>query len=781
MKKKLKWIGIGIGCAAILGLAALIWALDIPHWQTLDLNKIQNYQQAAILFDGNDEEIAVLAGAQHRRAIALEEVPQHVRDAFLAAEDARFYEHRGIDVWRIGGALLANMRSGEYSQGASTITQQLIKLTHLTSEKSLSRKAQEAWLALQLEREMNKDEILEAYLNIVYFGGAGSGVGAYGIEAAAQTFFQKSASELTLAEGALLAAVIKSPSGYSPIDHPEKALERRNHVLQAMAEYGYIDEPQSQAAQQEPLALSVAEIEQLPYGWYIDAALAEAESLLSLSADEILTGGYRIYTALDAQAQASAEALFQNGANFPDPAEDGTPAQAALVTLDSESGAVVALIGGREYNIRRGLNRATQIACQPGSALKPVSVYAAAVDAMGYLPTSIVDDAQHTYAGGYTPGNAGGQYYGKVTLREALSRSLNAATVELANRIGIDTVRMYAQRLGVELDEADRNLALALGSMTQGLSPLSLANAYLPLANGGMWSEAHVIRRIEHADGRVMYEHPGQTERVLSQQSAYMLVNMLETAASSGSARALSATGFPVAGKTGTVEMGNAAGNRDIWTVACTPTTVVSVWMGFDEPDAAHALPEGTGGSSYPARLAAQFLAEIADRASAGNFALPAGVTQALVDGLALEELHQPLLATSLTPKEYQLVEIFPDGKVPRETSPYWRIPETVTDLQASLSADGRPEIRFTALEEDVDYVVMRTIQQERRAIATLQGTPGETLTFVDEGASSNQAAKYSILPRHQRLYEMGRLVTGDESEAVSVEPRRQWSWLFGG
>lgn len=198
-------------------------------------------------------------------------------------------------------------------------------------------------------------------------------------------------------------------------------------------------------------------------------------------------------------------------------------------------------------------------------------------------------------------------------------------------------------------------------------------------------------------------------------------------------------------------------------------------------PTPAHALPEGTGGSGYPARLAAQFLAEIADRASAGNFALPAGVTQALVDGLALEELHQPLLATSLTPKEYQLVEIFPDGKVPRETSPYWRIPETVTDLQASLSADGRPEIRFTALEEGVDYVIMRTIQQERRAIATLQGVPGETLTFVDEGASSNQAAKYSILPRHQRLYEMGRLVTGDESEAVSVEPRRQWSWLFGG
>ncbi len=779
MKKKRKWIGIGIACAAFIGILALIWALDIPHWQALDVDKIQNYQQATILYDGNGEEIAVLSGAQHRRAIALEDVPKHVQEAFLAAEDARFYEHHGIDVWRIGGALLADLRSGEYAQGASTITQQLIKLTHLTSEKSLSRKAQEAWLALQLERVMSKDDILEAYLNVVYFGGAGSGMGAYGIEAAAQTFFQKPASALTLSEGALLAAVIKSPSGYSPVDHPEKALERRNLVLASMAEYGYIEEAQCQAAQQEPLSLSVADMSHQPYGWYADAALAEAEALLSLSADEILTGGYRIYTALDKEAQSAAEALFQNGANFPDPAEDGTPVQAALVALQGETGEVVALMGGREYSIRRGLNRATQITRQPGSALKPVSVYAAAVDAMGYLPTSILHDEERTYADGYTPGNAGGKYYGDVTLREALSRSLNAATVELANRVGINTVRQYAQRLGIELDEADSNLSLALGAMTQGLSPLSLANAYLPLVNGGMWSEAHIVRRIERADGRIVYEHPGQSGRVLSEQSAYMLVNMLETAATSGSAHALSSLGFPVAGKTGTVEMGNAAGNRDIWTVACTPETIVSVWMGFDEPDATHALPEGTGGSGYPARLAAQFLAETAKGAPHGEFAVPAGLTQTLIDALALQEQKKPLLATSLTPPEYQLVEVFPNGKVPRENSPYWRIPESVTDLQVTATEGGQPEITFTAREAGVDYVILRMVNQERRVVATLQGEPGEALSYVDGDASSSQSVQYSVLPRHRRLYEMGRLVTGEESPAVDFSPRRQWGWLF--
>ena len=236
VKKK---ILVVMAVAAALLAGALVWVLDIPHWQKLDLGKIYAQPAASIVYDAAGEPIGALTGGTSRVWMPLSEIPKHVRDAFLAAEDHRFYEHCGISLRRIAAAALANLRSGGYDQGASTITQQLIKLTHLSAEKTLSRKAQEAFLALQLERALTKDEILECYLNTIYFGS-----GAYGIAAAAQTFFDRDVAELTLAQSALLAAVIKSPSGYAPDAHPERALERRDAILDDMAEYGYISASQ---------------------------------------------------------------------------------------------------------------------------------------------------------------------------------------------------------------------------------------------------------------------------------------------------------------------------------------------------------------------------------------------------------------------------------------------------------------------------------------------------------------------------------------------------------
>jgi len=780
MKKQRRKNGRIIWGVIVSALAIFIWRLDITNWTRLDIDKLRNYQQTAILYDGKDSEIGILASAQHRIQISLNDIPQSVRNAFLAAEDARFYEHYGIDPWRIGGALVANIRIGGYAQGASTITQQLIKLTHLSGEKSMSRKAQEAWLALQLERQMEKDEILEIYLNTVYFGGAGSGVGAYGIEAASNTFFQKSAKELSISEGALLAAVIKSPSGYAPTIHPEKAIARRNSILDAMAEYNFIDMETAQKAKNEPLGLNVADMEDIPFGWYVDAALAEAEKLLDVSADEVLTGGYRIYTCLDPEAQKTAESLFENGGNFPDPAADGTPVQAAFVALDADSGQVIALIGGRNYGMRRGLNRATQIARQPGSAIKPVSTYAAAVDGAGFVPTSILLDEQREFGDGYMPGNAGGNYYGKVTMREALSRSLNVATLDLAEIVGINAVRVYAQRLGLPVDAADQNLSLALGSMTYGVSPLELANAYQPLANKGNFHKAYLIRRIENNKGEIVYSYSKETERVLSEESAFILTSMLETAADSGSAKALASVPFAVAGKTGTVEMPSSNGNRDIWTVAYTPSVVVSVWMGFDMPDEMHALPEGTGGSGYPARFAAKFLSATEDFLYGGDFTIPHGITRVYIDKKALDELKAILLATELTPPEYRIKEVFTAGKVPSSVSPYWNIPQKVMDLEVVLNKAEKPEIRFTAPEDGVEYLIMRTEDGNRKIIASLTGEKGERISYVDETIVSSKAeTAYSVLPRHAALYEMGRLVVGEESEAVSPQKNRKQSLLM--
>ena len=233
-------------------------------------------------------------------------------------------------------------------------------------------------------------------------------------------------------------------------------------------------------------------------------------------------GGYAIYTALDTQAQAAAEELFANGANFPDPAADGTPAQAALVAEERANGEIVAIVGGRTYDVRLGLNRATQIRRQPGSAIKPVSAYAAAIEGYGYLPTSFVDDTPRVFAGGYQPGNAGGNYYGEVTLREALSRSLNVATVDLAEKVGVSALRAQLERFGITPAERDADLALALGSMTEGVSPARLCAAYCALANGGQRVEPHTVRKIVASDGAVLYEAPQAEERAVSAETACM-------------------------------------------------------------------------------------------------------------------------------------------------------------------------------------------------------------------------------------------------------------------
>ena len=478
MKKKwIPWALLaGAGVLLALGIAFAADALAM-----LDVDKLTALPQSTVLYDRNGQAAAVLSGAEDRQAVALEQVPLWVRQAFVAAEDARFYQHHGVDFYRIGGALAQNLKSGDYSQGASTITQQLIKLTHLSGEKTLARKAREALLALRLETVMDKDQILEAYLNAVYFG-----AGAYGIQAASRTYFGCQAQQLTLEQGALLAAIIKAPSTYAPHLHPDNALERRNLVLEQMAEQGYISPEQARQAQAAPVEILEQDGEDAPYPWYVEQAAGEAADILGIQYEELLSGGYKLYTGLDTQMQQSAQQLFSQADFFPPDAADGERAQAALVCLDVDTGLIRAVMGGRDYQVRRGLNRASAIQRQPGSAFKPVSVYAAAVDRFGYLPTSFLEDTQRDFGGGYTPGNVGGRYYGPVTLREALSRSLNVATVDLLSRTSVEAAMQYAQAAGIDLDDAqDRNLALALGSLTQGVSPLALAGAYAPLAGGG--------------------------------------------------------------------------------------------------------------------------------------------------------------------------------------------------------------------------------------------------------------------------------------------------------
>jgi len=771
MRKKLIWIALAIVAATLLGF---IWKLDIPHWQELDLSKL-NAAGATEVFDVHGGQAGTLHGRENRRWVPLDSVPEKVQNAFIASEDLRFYRHHGVDVYRLFGALWNDLKTMSFSQGGSTITQQLIKLTHLSSAKSLSRKAQEIVLALKLERLMSKRQILEAYLNTVYFGH-----GAYGIEAAANVYFDKSVAELTVAQGALLAGIIKAPSNYAPHLNPDKSVQRRNGILNTMAENGFITEAEAAEAKAEKVILAGNQTDRRQYAWYLDAVLTEAAEALKLSGDDILTGGYRIRTGLDPDMQQAAEALFDESDRFPAAASDGTPVQAGLIALANQTGEVRAVVGGRNYDVALGLNHATQIRRQPGSAFKPISTYAAAIDAYGFVPSSTIEDTPRTFDGNYTPRNAGGKSYGTVTLREALSRSLNIATVDLADLIGTEALRLYARRFGVPLSDRDVNLSLALGALTDGVSPETLGAAYCALGNGGMRVTPHFITEIRDKSGRVVYRAEPLKARAVQDSTAYMLTDMLKTAAKSGSARALKQSGMPVAGKTGTVSESSGKGTRDIWTVAYTPEIATAVWMGFDTPDANHVMDASEGGSGYPAKLCAAFYKSVSDELSGRDFRKPKSVRTALVDKVALEQEHRVLLTTENTPAEYAEAELFRADDMPGDYSDNFTAPRMVADLKLLTGPGETPVLSFTAQDQRAEYRLVRTSGGRTEEIAVLTGDPGREIRFADVDHDTSQPADYVLMPRNALLSALGMALTGPQSAAVHYTPGGLMNMIMG-
>ncbi|MGN0742140.1 MAG: PBP1A family penicillin-binding protein, partial [Candidatus Fimadaptatus sp.] len=716
--------------------------LDVGSWSWLDAARLTELRQTTLMYDGGDAEVAGMYLGENRLPVDVSALPEHVRMAFVAAEDARFFSHHGIDLWRIGGAMLTNLKSGGYAQGASTISQQLIKLTHLTAEKTLSRKANEAVLALMLEARYSKEEILGMYMNAVYFGH-----GAYGIEAAARAYFSKGASELTVAESALMAAVIKSPSGYAPHIAPEKAQKRRDWVLGEMERLGFISPEERAEAQASAIALNESHGSLPEYGWYIDYALGEAEQALGLTPDELLMGGYRIYTELDAALQSEAQRIFDSAA-FPVDGADGTRCQGALCAVENGSGAIRALVGGREYEVRRGLNRATDVRRQPGSAIKPLAVYAPAVDKFGYLPTSFLSDVPTDFDG-WSPRNAGDRYRGIVTLRQTAMSSINVATVELLSRIGVKAGVEFLHSVGIGTDPRDEVLPLALGAMTYGVSPLELCGGYSALASGGVYRQPYAIRRILDARGRVVYEHDGGARRVMSEQSAYIMTSMLKSTAARGTASRLSALGAEVAAKTGTAALGQGSdGNRDIWLAAYTPGISVSVWMGFDRTGEDCHLAASASGSNQPTRLALAFLgSEAAAPYVGGSFARPAGLREVMIDGWALENLHSVLLAGESTPAGELMREIFTPGALPGRVSTLFDEPLPAYDVSAALLASGSVRIEFTCPQEFVQYRVYRLDGEERVLVGTLAGEVGQRLTLTDTGAPDASRVRYDVTP----------------------------------
>ena len=683
-------------CAIIFMLSYL---MGIDGWREFDPSSILNMEQSAVLYDGQNRAYIRLSNEEYRICIDSDTLPDYVKDAFVAIEDARFYEHGGIDLVRIGGALVSDIKSGSFSQGASTISQQVVKNAALKFDKTISRKLTEIMMAFKLEQAYSKDEILEMYLNITYFG-----EGAYGIEAASQTYFSKHASELTLSQAAALAGTLKSPSAYSPTANHEKCIERRNLVLQRMYEGGFISAKQYEQAKNESLTLAPTQKDEYLYGYYTDTVLDEACSLLNIGYSELMSGGYHIYTSLDTQLQQKLENQAKNDSFFPKNSAGTERSECASVIMSAQDSSILALIGGREHSARLAFNRACDMRRQPGSAIKPVLVFAPALE-KGYTTTSFLLDQPVTYAE-YSPRNAGSSYRGWVTLRDAVAYSINIPAVKLFDELGASSCKSYASNVGIPFDKKDYNLSLALGGFTTGITPLELCSAYQPFANGGYYREAYTIRRIDDKDGNTIYSSQNEPSRcVLSEETAFLMSSMLSSGVQYGTSKALNMDNVELCAKTGTSTYDDAANNKDAWIVAYNPEYIMCTWMGFDKTDASHSLPKGVTGGTFPAKFTAGVFSSIYEDKTAPCFTMPAGICKVQIDKKALSTEYIAALAGAGTALCDRITEYYTQETVPREYASYLlpSLPEDFTVVESG----GYPLISFST-DEDMQYTLLR-------------------------------------------------------------------------
>lgn len=608
---------------------------------------------ATIVYDIKQREVGRFFAEENREPVPLSQIPQVVRDAVIAVEDARFYSHRGVDPRAIARAIYADIRGGRYAEGGSTITQQLARNALLNQKKLMTRKVREAFYAFAIERKYSKDQILEFYLNEIYFGR-----GAYGIQLASQIYFGKEAKDLTLVEAATLAGIIRSPGLYDPYTKPEAALARRNTVLAQMVKYGYLTPETAEAAKLKPLGVVPLKPRIRRAAFFMD--YIERQLSDRFSPEELETAGLRIYTTLDNDVQEAAEYMVTQMREGKPDASGVVQPQVAVVALDPATGYIKAMVGGRDFGNTQ-LNRAERALRQPASAIKPF-VYTTAIDSREYTPSTILVDEPVKFPNAdgttYSPQNNDGKFRGPITLQEALEQSVNIIAIKLVDALGPSKVASYGRKMGLadlvlSGRQNDLNLAsLALGGLTRGVTPLELAAAYTPLANRGVKVEPLAIIKVTDSFGNLLLERRPSRRVVLSEATAYVMTNMLRRVVANGTGRAAYIGEYhPVAGKTGT-----ATKNVNAWFVGYTPNLLATVWIGHDRQD--QSLPYG---SYEAARLWGIFMRRATAKMPAASFVPPAGVTGEIAICRATGELF-----TDRCPAENLDYAVYLEGTQPR-------------------------------------------------------------------------------------------------------------------
>ena len=724
MKKFIKWLFIITLIAVsvtLIGVGLYISSIYVNAKNT-DINEevLTSSTLSLNIYDSTNKPKKESNAVNHAYA-SIDSLQPYTINAFISIEDKTFYEHNGINPKRIVKAGINNIKSHSLKEGASTITQQLIKNTQLSNEKTYSRKIKEIALAQKIEKMYDKNKILEYYLNVIYFGN-----NCYGIESAANYYFSKSANNLTLNESCTLAGMIKSPAQYSPLKNVEKCQNRRNIVLKEMQKDGKISTEEYTISKDKKIELKLNKDKINKLNSYSESAINEAEKILGIPARQIALSGYKIYTYQDEEKQnALEEAIKSQNVNC----------DSAGIVIDNEKCAISAYIGDSIFKVLDAKR-------QPGSCLKPVLVYSPALNEDIIYPCSQILDEKITIAD-YSPKNVGNVYRGYVSAREALSKSINIPAVKVLSYVGIDKSKVYAEQMGINFDEKDDSYTLALGGMTYGVNLVQLAGSYTTFANNGYFKSPKFISFITDKNNKLIYINKTPSKKVLREDSSYLITDMLKTCAKTGTARKLSTLNMEIASKTGTVGKSNSKENLDAWNISYTKNQTIGIWLGNLD----NSIINYTGGNQ-PTEIVRNYFQVVQDDS---QFDKPNSIIEKRIDGIDLVENHKITLANGLTPERYTQTELFSNFNLPTDISNKFAQVE-------KIKVQGRVENGNAVIEFDAKDYETYIIKVGNKKIEEISGKNGKQTTIIPLSASKQTITIenfYSLSPDNKISQEL--------------------------
>lgn len=764
MKKIVKISGIVLLSILIIVLSAtLIFVVNtLQEVKDLDVSLANVETQVCCIYDSDGKKISNVIGNTY---VTYEDISPITIKAFVSIEDKDFFKHNGLNYKRMLKAMITNIATGSYSQGASTITQQLVKNKFLTNEKTLKRKVKEIYLARKVESRESKEKIIEQYLNSIYYGN-----GAYGIYNASKRFFGKEPKELTLSESCVLAGVINSPTRYSPINNMDKCTQRRNLVLSCMLEDGYITNEEYNDCISKDIELDIEDLRGIDnMDLYSQNVLREASSILNISQDEILNKGYKIFTYQDVKKQSILDEII-NDEKYYAKNSYGNIADSLGIIVDNKNCGVVAVSGKSDYSL-------VDIRRQPGSLVKPPLVYAPALEEKIIYPCSKILDEKINVSG-YSPKNVGDVYYGYVSLDDAIAKSLNVPAVKVCNELGIEKCKEYGEKCGIEFDDDDTGLAIALGGLTNGLTIQNIVSAYTPFFNSGMYSRCRYISKIISPNKIVIYVDNMSETNYISKENAYLLTKSMQYSVKNGTSKKLQNLSYQVAGKTGTVGISGSNLNTDAYSLAYTTEDTMCVWLGNYTMKKEFNLLGNNNGGTYATEMIRDTFKEIYRSHQPADFKKPDGIISLPVDLINLGNNHQVTIADNI-PARYQRYEEFSSDNIPEYSSSDYL---NNMSLDFSLTPLGNSVEISLDTNDYITYYIYRIDSLGNQKLISRINDSNDYVKVVDNDIHFNKEYIYYIVGENlfgKKFSSQQNSIKIKKSYNSLIESNDNSSWIF--